>query len=147
MSNRGSGESGQPYDPRDPRVSMPDYHEELMRRFLQSFNVKRAIQASRHDIHTLWRHLSRNPSQINDFTYVLTERRARLERYPFPLAVSMRDLIEHSHNISPDESPRIWLVREAVVPTLTALGYDGDDVSEEALGRLDASNLRGEYDS
>jgi hypothetical protein len=106
-------------------------------RFLASFKIKDAELADRQEIEFLWQQLDRNPAQVKDFVYMVTDINTNLKLRVYPTMPTMSDLWMYAQDFTdpPFTLRDIWRNKN-VIPNLTRLGLDRDYIAELATADL-----------
>jgi hypothetical protein len=125
------------------RVLPPEHAKEISD-FLNLFNVKGADEIGYEDLEAIWRLLGQNPSLVKDFTYILTDVKTELTLSRLPVPISKAELIEYSHMLSGNFSPRLWLIQNTVVPNLRKFGFSEARIMHNALGEVHGKQRAGE---
>jgi hypothetical protein len=109
-----------------------------IRTFLELANVRGAEDASDAEIRLLWERLLKDPSLVEDFIYLLMDRKKKLYLCDYPLAVEMDEAIGYAMDFENPQSLRRFFI-ENVVPNVVQYG-----VGERRAYELAQTEIQGE---
>jgi hypothetical protein len=114
--------------------------------FLENMHVSGVSEMTTEEAAIIWSSLLKNTSLVEDMTYTLMDRKAKLNYSEYPMGITLLDLINYSTSFSHPQNLRYWFVGNKAVKGLKNYGVNEDTAMDlsyfEIKGKRMGSSMR-----